>query len=252
MNWNKLNTSFGYSLIELVVVIVLIAILASIAVSGLKHSVETARVEETRSEMDRLAKAIVGDPSLVSGGNRTDFGYVGDVGALPSNLNALVTNPGYATWNGPYVRDAFYSSTSSNPAEYRYDAWGKAYTYTGTNVISSTGSGSSLTRQLAPSVSDLISNTVTLTILDISNVPPGPTYADSVLVTLTYPNGAGGTTTATAHPSSGGSVSFSGVPMGRQMLNVIYTPEGDTLKRQVTVNPGESFYTEMVFHEKYW
>ncbi len=252
MNWNKLNKAGGYSLIELVVVIILISILATIAMSKLKHSVDTARVEETRAEMDRLARAIVGDPSLVSEGNRTDFGYVGDIGAMPSNLNALVTNPGYATWKGPYIRDAFYSSTSSNPSEYRYDAWGKAYSYTGSNVITSTGSGSSITRQLAPSTSTLISNTVTLTILDISNVPPGPVYADSVLVTLTYPNGSGGTTMASAHPSADGSISFSGIPMGRQWLNVIYTPGGDTLKRQVTVNPGESFYTEMVFHEKYW
>ena len=71
-----------------------------------------ARTETTIARMDMLARAIAGDPNLISGGVRSDFGYVGDVGALPSNLDQLVTNPGYSTWGGPYVRDEYSAGAS--------------------------------------------------------------------------------------------------------------------------------------------
>ena len=252
MNWNKLKQAGGYSLLELVVVIVLIAILASIAMGQLKHSAETARLEQTRAEMGRLATAIVGDASLVSAGNRTDFGYVGDVGSLPGNLDALVSNPGYATWKGPYIRDAFSSGTGTVPTEFKFDAWGKPYVYSGAIIISSTGSGTTITRQLANSTAELLSNSVTLTILNINDVPPGPVYVDSVDVILNYPNGTGGMTAAVTHPAPNGSAAFTGIPVGRHSLYVVYLPTADTLRRMVTIDPNKNFYAEVTFHEKYW
>ena len=93
----------GYSLIELLVVIIILGVIATVAVKSLTGVNDTVRIEETRQELSHLAWAIAGRPKLVSGGQRTDYGYVGDVGSLPVNLTALVQNPGsYSTWDGPY------------------------------------------------------------------------------------------------------------------------------------------------------
>jgi len=126
----------GYTLIEMVLVLVIIATIATVGLKSLTAVHQTSRFEETRQELDRLAAAIVGDPSFVSGGSRTDFGYVGDVGSLPPNLDALVTNPGgYATWDGPYLGDDF--STDGSSSTFKIDAWGAAYSYSGGVTVAS-------------------------------------------------------------------------------------------------------------------
>ncbi len=117
----------GYALIEVVAVIVILGTLAAMAATHLGTTIDYTRFQEARIEMDRLAVAIAGDPSLVSSGVRTDYGYVGDVGAMPPNLAALVTNPGgYSTWNGPHIGSTAY------PDGYKTDGWGVAYVFRAT------------------------------------------------------------------------------------------------------------------------
>ena len=71
-------------------------------------------------------------------GSRRRFGYVGDIGAFPPNLQALYQNPGgYSTWVGPYIPPEI---TQDNVG-YRYDEWGTAYNYSGGITIASTGGG---------------------------------------------------------------------------------------------------------------
>ena len=84
----------GFSFIELLVVIVVIGILASVAMQSMTATVEDVRRLQTEREMEMLARAIVGNPSLTKNGARSDFGYVGDVGAFPPNLQALYQSPG--------------------------------------------------------------------------------------------------------------------------------------------------------------
>jgi len=241
----------GYTLVELVVVIIIIGIIAGIAVNSLKHSTEVARIEETKQELDLLAQAIAGDPDLISGGSRSDFGYVGDIGALPSSLDALVTNPGgYATWRGPYIRDEF--STGAGNSEFQIDAWGAAYSYAGGTAISSTGGPTSITRELAGSADDLLHNAVSVAIVDLDFTPPGNTYRDSVTVALTYPNGTGSITTRTVSPSGDGFARIDSVPVGVHMLRVVYTPDNDTISRKVTISPGEDYYADIQYYANVW
>ena len=130
----------GMTLIELVMVIIIIGILAGIAMKSMDSAIETGRFETTRKELNHLAGAIVGNPDLVNNGVRTDFGYVGDVGALPASLDELVTAPaGYSTWRGPYIKSDFVQSSD----DYKTDAWGVEYAYVGL-AITSTGSGSNI------------------------------------------------------------------------------------------------------------
>lgn len=248
----KHQKTAGYSLVELLAVIIIIGIVAAVSMRSMRGSVEISRVEETRQEMNQLAWAIAGNPNLISGGVRTDFGYVGDIGALPATLDNLVTNPGYGNWDGPYIRDDFYASTGGAASEFKYDGWGVEYTYTGDSIIS-TGGGTSIAREVCYSTGDLLSNVVQALITDVNNTPPGGSAGD-VSVLLTYPNGAGSDTTATKNPFGNGLVSFGSVPVGHHPLWIIYEddPTYDTLFRKVVVYPKDSFYTEISFPENYW
>jgi prepilin-type N-terminal cleavage/methylation domain-containing protein len=247
----KLASETGYSLIELVLVLVIIGVLAGIGLQTMTAATITARTEETRAELEQLAVAIVGDPSLAVSGARTDFGYVGDIGALPVNLDALAVNPGgYTTWDGPYTRDPF--SNGGPDYAFKLDAWGRPYSYYGGVTIQSTGGPTSLTRQLANTVADLVANGVVVIVTDLSGNPPGSDYTDSVIVRLTCPNGAGGLSSSDLYPSAGGRVQFNAVPIGLRDLEVIYLPSADTLKRKVTVYPGEDTYLEISLGEDLW
>jgi len=226
----------GLSLIEVTIIIVLVGILASLALTSMTALLGDARVAETKREMEMLAKAIAGDPSIMSvaGGVRSDFGYIGDVGALPPNLDALVSNPGgYATWNGPYLTPSFNRETN----DFKTDAWGVAYSYSGDVTITSTGSGSEMIERFADNSSDLLSNQVPGLIRDVNDSIPNDDDTLNVDIVIIYPDGAGGLDTATQHPENDGSFLTSAVPIGRHPLLVIYSPEVDTLLRYVTVVP---------------
>jgi general secretion pathway protein G len=241
----------GYTLIELVLVLVIIGIITTIGLKSLTAVNQTARIETTRGRLDRLAVAMVGNPSLVTAGSRTDFGYVGDIGALPPSLDALVTNPGgYTTWNGPYLGDDF--STDGSSANFKTDAWGKPLAYSGGVTISSTGGPSALTRELAGSIDDLLYSTISAVVTDLDRTPPGTIYRDSVRFLLTFPYGTGGLATVTRNPRPDGYVRFDSIPIGLHLLRVIYAPASDTLRQKVVVHPGVAAYLEISWGQDIW
>ena len=115
-NNNKIRifiNSDGFSLFELVVVIIIIGILSAVGIRSITSSSHNAKVQETLREMDALAKAFIGDPALVENGVRTDYGFVGDCGVFPaipvdnSIPSDLITNTGYTYWSGPYISTGF-------------------------------------------------------------------------------------------------------------------------------------------------
>ncbi len=234
MIWSRRHTSPGFSLIEMLVVIIVVGILASVAMQSMTSTVQDVRRLRTEREMDMLADAIVGDPGQTQNNRRSDFGYVGDVGAFPPNLQALAQNPGgLATWAGPYLPPTY----SQDATGFRMDDWGTAYAYSGGTVISSTGSGSTISKKVADAQSDYLSNRITGTILDAEGNPPGPTYADSVDIVVTFPDGAGSTASKTYQPNIAGVFTLDTIPAGHRQLRVIYTPNVDTLVRRLTVLP---------------
>ena len=241
----------GYSLFEMILVIVIIGILAAITMRSLRGAGEAALTEETRAEMDRLAWAIAGDPGLVSGGHRTDYGYVGDVGALPPTLEALAVNPGLATWRGPYVHDDFKTSAGAPESSFRIDAWGRPYAYAGV-AITSTGGRIPLTRRLAPDAGRLLRNTVTVVVTDLADSPPGARYVDSLAVILTVPNGLGGLVERRRTPRPDGFAEFDSVPIGAHLLRLVYTPAADTLRRRVAVEPGQHAHLDLQYPAEVW
>ncbi len=244
------SSKAGYTLVEMILVVIILGIIAAVAATSLRNSNDVARTERTKTELNRLAEAIAGDPEMLSAGNRTDFGYVGDVGALPPNLDALAQNPGLATWQGPYIYDDI--SPDGSSSEYKVDAWGKAFAYSGGVTITSTGSGSAITRSIANSAEDLLYNRLAAVVTDLANTPPGLTYQDSVSLVLTYPDGAGSYRSVIAYPGPDGAVSFDSIPVGLHDLEIIYIPDSDTTHQKVAVNTGKDSYMQVQLPWKLW
>lgn len=131
---------------ELLVVVAVLGVLSAVVIPRLGGVIEDSRTAATREEMQRLRAAITGDAALASGGRLSSPGYAGDVGALPPDLEALVTRPPavdawdpYAAsgWHGPYV--------DSTGGDFLKDAWGSDYDYDPlARTITSSGSGSDI------------------------------------------------------------------------------------------------------------
>lgn len=229
----------GFTLIEMILVIIIIGIMASVAVGPGQRLFSAARTEETKHEMDAIAFAITGNPVLENNGTRSDFGYVGDVGGLPPNLDALYTNPGsYSTWKGPYISNRIAQVAD----DYKNDEWGTLYSYTAGATLTSTGSGSNIVRRIAASTGDLLYNSASGNVFDLDGTPPGSDYDDSVTVRLVIPNGSGSTSIKSTTVDPGGYFSFDSIPIGNHDLTIIYEPSNDTLRRFVSVLPASNLY----------
>ncbi len=239
----------GFTLIEMVIVLVIAGILLTVAMRAGVTISQSGKVEETKKGMQDIEFAVCGNPTLENNGVRSDFGYVGDVGSLPPNLDALYSNPGsYGTWNGPYVKRRFQQDVTG----FEQDAWGVNYQYSGGVGVTSTGSGSNIVRSFANSTADLLYNKVSGTITDRDGLPPGPTYKDSLSVRLTVPNGAGSLVTMSKHPDPSGYFLFDSIPIGNHDLQGIYTPTNDTLNAYVTVTPASTSFNPYRFSYSIW
>ena len=122
----------GFTLIEIIIVLSVLAILMGIAVPMIYRQLASSAEQATKEEMENLKKALIGDPTKIQNGVRTDFGALGDWGGLPPTLQALVEaqTPAWsydkekkagAGWKGPYI--------SGEEGEYLLDGWGNEYVY---------------------------------------------------------------------------------------------------------------------------
>ena len=240
-----LNDISGYTLIEIIMVILIVGILMAVATMEFAPRTETARFEATVAEMQALTYAIAGNPELNHDGARTDFGYVGDVGAMPPNLDALVINPGLGTWDGPYM-DCDFDNDG-----YKKDAWGSYYIYADT-LLQSTGSGSNIDKLIASSTTALTSNTVKGVVHDAKMQPPGISHSPDIFARLIYPNGSGGLANDSAGLAADGYFQFSNIPIGNHTLKIIYAPDSDTITQFICITPGRDLKLDISFPADLW
>jgi len=141
-----MKSETGFTLVELVLIIVVLGIVAAVAIPKIGDIITGSKTNATKEEMMRLKTAIVGNSAVTSGGRPTDRGYRGDVGSFPPNLTGLAARPGgIVVWN-PYTRLGWHGPyIDSTGGEYLKDAWGAAYVYDSTaRTITSTGSGTNI------------------------------------------------------------------------------------------------------------
>ena len=96
----------GFSLIEIILVVVLIGGIVAFAASRILGGGDRAKVNLTKAQVQTLADKIQQ--------------YEGDTGSLPDTLGDLVKAPGGASgWLGPYAKEAEMK-----------DPWNHPYTFT--------------------------------------------------------------------------------------------------------------------------
>jgi general secretion pathway protein G len=100
------HTRAGFTLIEVLLVVVIIGILAAVVVPRLSGRVGQSQVSAAKS-------------SIASIGLAVDL-YETDNGNFPASLQSLITMGGEQNWHGPYLKKG----------EIPVDPWGHEFVYT--------------------------------------------------------------------------------------------------------------------------
>ena len=104
----------GFSLIEIIVVVVLIGGIVAFAASRILGGGDRARVNLAQAQVQTLADKV--------------DGYEMDTGTLPGSLSDLVTQPsGVSGWLGPYATQGELTDPWNTPFEYRVPGDGRRF-----------------------------------------------------------------------------------------------------------------------------
>lgn len=105
---NRTRNARGFSLIELIVVLVILGLLATVVGPRVMERLGQGKVEIAKLQIDQLEGAL--------GLFRFDVGRYPTTG---EGLTALIQNPGIDNWSGPYL----------NKENLPKDPWGRDYQY---------------------------------------------------------------------------------------------------------------------------
>ena len=93
----------GFTLVELLLVLVILALIAGLVLPGIIGKAEGAKARAASSQISRISMAV-------------ETFYL-DTGSTPGSLSELVDEPGDVRgWNGPYIKSSILK-----------DPWGKDY-----------------------------------------------------------------------------------------------------------------------------
>ena len=99
------NGQRGFTLVELLLVLVILALIAGLVLPGIIGKAESAKAKAASSQISRISMSV-------------ESFYL-DTGSTPSSLDQLVNEPsGAKGWNGPYIKNSLLK-----------DPWGRAYQY---------------------------------------------------------------------------------------------------------------------------
>ncbi len=104
----------GFTLIEIIVVVVLIGGIVAFAASRILGGGDRAKVKLTQAQIQTLADKVQE--------------YQQDTGTLPPTLGALVANPGDVLgWLGPYTKQSDLNDPWQHPLGYRVPGDGRPF-----------------------------------------------------------------------------------------------------------------------------
>lgn len=85
-----MRTQHGFSLIELLTVLLIISAMTKIALEYTKDFAFQGRYEVTKDRYEKIKQAIIGRPDVIINGQPDISGFVADMGRLPRNLQELL------------------------------------------------------------------------------------------------------------------------------------------------------------------
>ena len=255
------RSSDGFTFAEILIVVAIMGIIASVALKNLGKTDDRVKYESSLAELEALKLAIIGDENALRNGERVNFGFVGDIGALPATLDALVSRGslGLSTldtlkliaygWNGPYVDPPF----SLDAAGFKTDGWGNEYAYStvqfstapgdtvvakisslGANgVVGGTGFDADFFVQI---MKDQVRADVTGSVLEVTG---NPVLAATARVY--EPDGVGGLTSKSAFTDASGKYTIKNVSQGVRSITVQLATGGESEGYRATL--GRSFNT---------
>ena len=122
MNFRKLNRTGnraqrGFTLVELLLVLVILALIAGLVLPGIIGKAESAKAKAASSQISRISMSV-------------ESFYL-DTGITPSSLDELVSEPsGVNGWNGPYIKNTLLNDPWGQPYQYKvpgdhgdFDIW---------------------------------------------------------------------------------------------------------------------------------
>ena len=91
----------AFTLIEMILVVVIIGILASVVARAVFLSRESARYKDGLWRLEQIRDHLIGNENILQSGRRIDFGHFGaSAGSWPADLNALSW---FWIWPDPFV-----------------------------------------------------------------------------------------------------------------------------------------------------
>jgi len=111
MNFNRHNKMHnfgqrGFTLVELLLVLVILALIAGLVLPGIIGKAESAKAKAASSQISRISMSV-------------ESFYL-DTGNTPSSLEELVNEPsGLTGWNGPYIKNSLLKDPWGQPYQYR-------------------------------------------------------------------------------------------------------------------------------------
>ena len=225
----------GFTMIEVLMVVLIITIMAVVSITVLPDTINESRFNKTLEKLNQIRNAMIGNPEIREGTTRTSFGYLGDVGAIPTTISNLLTLPGGVTaysvsasarygigWNGPYLTGV---NTASS---FTTDGWGTTIVYTpgaSPPTLISLGADAAVGAVAAGVFDQDITVTLPteLTTAAVSGFicqSKGP-FTATAEVELNIPSaGALSQSVDSVIPADNGQFSFAAVPMGVRSISV--------------------------------
>ena len=96
----------GFTLVELLLVLVILALIAGLVLPGIIGKAESAKAKAASAQISRISMSV-------------ESFYL-DTGNTPSSLEELVNEPpGVTGWTGPYIKNSLLKDPWGQPYQYR-------------------------------------------------------------------------------------------------------------------------------------